>query len=82
VHDHTRGVSEEFYRMCDFYAWDRDDDDREKARQAFKDALVIRFNSLYGTDISDIENWHKLCVATCIQPLPTTIATCKQVCIQ
>lgn len=66
--------------MCDFFAWDRDSDERKKARQAFKDAMVIRFNGLYGTDTSDIENWHKLCVAVRIEPLPSTIAKCKEVC--
>jgi len=78
AYDDQRGVAEEFYRMCDFFTWDRDDDERKKARQAFKDAMVIRFNGLYGTDISDIENWHKLCVAVYIDPLPTTIAGCKE----
>ncbi|KAF1995590.1 hypothetical protein P154DRAFT_499924 [Amniculicola lignicola CBS 123094] len=73
-----RGVAEEFYRMCNFFAWDRDDSERREARQAFKDAMVIQFNSLYGTDISNIENWHKLCIAVNIEPLPTTIAECKQ----
>ncbi|KAH7119869.1 hypothetical protein B0J11DRAFT_439442 [Dendryphion nanum] len=78
AYDDTRGVAEEFYRMCDFFAWGRNDDKREKARQAFKDAMVIRFNGLYGTDISNIENWHKICVAVHIEPLPSTIADCKE----
>jgi hypothetical protein len=73
-------VAEEFYRMCDFFDWDRDDEERGEARQAFKDAMVIRFNSLYGTDINDLENWHKLCIAVCIEPLPATIPECKEVC--
>lgn len=81
AYDDERGVAEEFYRMCDFFAWDRDDAERHEARQAFRDAMVIQFNSLYGTDISDIENWHKLCIAVCIEPLPTTIAECKEVCV-
>ena len=80
AYDSNRGVAEEFYRMCDFFAWDRDADERLEARQAFKDAMVIRFNSLYGTDTSDIGNWHKLCVAVNIEPLPRTIAKCKEVC--
>jgi hypothetical protein len=75
-----QGVAEEFYRMCDFFDWDRDDEERAEARQAFKDAMVIRFNSLYGTDVTDLANWHKLCIAVCIEPLPATILECKKVC--
>ncbi|KAK7177635.1 hypothetical protein PSPO01_16314, partial [Paraphaeosphaeria sporulosa] len=77
AYDEEQGVAEEFYRMCDFFAWDRDDEEREEARQAFKDAMVIRFNSLYGTDVADLGNWHKLCIAVCIEPLPATISECK-----
>lgn len=66
--------------MCGFFSWDQDGDEREEARQAFKDAMVIRFNSLYGTDISNIDKWHKLCVAVNNEPLPTTIKDCKEVC--
>ncbi|KAJ4369229.1 hypothetical protein N0V83_006314 [Neocucurbitaria cava] len=64
--------------MCDFFHWDRDDEERDDARQAFKDAMVIRFNSLYGTDVADLGNWHKLCIAVCIEPLPATIPECKK----
>jgi hypothetical protein len=79
AYDHGKGVAEEFYRMCDFFGWEREDDKREEAGRAFKDAMVIRFNALYGTDITDIENWHRLCVAVYIKPLPVTIAECKKV---
>lgn len=79
AYDVENDVAEEFYRMCDFFNWDRDDDERKKARQLFKDAMVIRFNGLYGTDVNIIENWHKLCVAVRIEPLPTTISECKEV---
>jgi hypothetical protein len=72
-------VAEEFYRMCDFFAWDKDDEQCKEARRAFKDAMVIQFNSLYGTDVANIENWHKLCVALYIEPLPDTVHHCKEV---
>lgn len=68
--------------MCDFFAWERGDEERKEAHRAFKDAMVIRFNGLYGTDITKIENWHKLCVAVYIEPLPTTIEKCKEVSAQ
>jgi len=63
--------------MCDFFNWDRDDDERKQAHRNFKDAMVVRFNHLYGTDVSNIENWQKLCIAVNIVPLPMTIAGCK-----
>ncbi|KAF2844096.1 hypothetical protein T440DRAFT_527865, partial [Plenodomus tracheiphilus IPT5] len=78
AYDEGRGLAEEFYRMCDFFDWHRDDEKRKEARQAFKDAMVIRFNGLYGTDVADLENWHKLCTAVCIEPLPATISECKE----
>jgi hypothetical protein len=78
-YNHKRGLAEEFYRMCDFFAWDKDDEERQEAHRQFKDAMVIRFNGLYGTDSTDIQNWHRLCVAVCIEPLPATIAKCKEV---
>ncbi|KAL6149587.1 hypothetical protein ACJBU6_11131 [Exserohilum turcicum] len=78
-YDPKRDVAEEFYRMCDFFAWDKDDVEREEARRGFKDAMVIQFNSLYGTDVANIENWHKLCIALYIEPLPETIHDCKEV---
>jgi hypothetical protein len=49
--------------MCNFFGWEKDDEERIEAHHAFKDAMVSRFNTLYRTDESDIENWHKLCVA-------------------
>lgn len=79
VYNDKRGVAEEFYRMCDYFAWKKDDAAREEARHAFKEAMVIRFNGLYGTDVTNLESWHKLCVAVHIEPLPMTIVKCKEV---
>jgi hypothetical protein len=79
AYDRERGVAEEFYRMCDFFDWDKEDPERKHARRTFKDALVIQFNSLYGIDVADIDNWHKLCVALYIEPLPDTTHYCKEV---
>jgi hypothetical protein len=79
AYNDKRGVAEEFYRMCDYFSWERDDEAREEARRAFKDAMVIRLNGLYGTNITNIENWHRLCVAVHIEPLPATIVECKEV---
>ncbi|KAJ8692426.1 hypothetical protein PTI98_009738 [Pleurotus ostreatus] len=63
----------EFYRLCDFCGWDREDPDRKEAHQAFKDALVQEFNDIYGTDENDIDSWHKICTVLDIDPLPDTL---------
>jgi hypothetical protein len=52
LYEPKRGVAEEFYRMCDFFAWNYEE--REEARRESKDAMVIQFNSLYGTDVANI----------------------------
>jgi hypothetical protein len=65
--------------MCDFFGWDKKDKERREAHQAVKDAMLMRFNALYGTDVFNINNWHKLCVAVDIDPLPQSIKACKAV---
>lgn len=80
TYNDRQAVTDEFYRMCDFFGWERNDVNRRQARQAFKDAMVHHFNSVYGSDVSDIENWHRLCLAVRIETLPLTIAECKEVC--
>jgi len=46
----------EFRRLCDSYGWDRSDHWQEKqvAKEGFKDALTMQFNDNYGTDVNDI----------------------------
>ncbi|KAF3049265.1 hypothetical protein E8E11_010136 [Didymella keratinophila] len=79
VYNDKWGVAEEFYRVCDYLAWKRDDEAREEALYAFKDAMIIRFNGLYGTDITNIKSWHRRCVAVRIKSLPATIVKCKEI---
>ena len=71
--------SQEFYRMCDFFTWDRDDPEREAAHECFKTALVQQFNSVYGTDVNDVESWHKLCLALNLEPLPEGLSAMRKV---
>ncbi len=56
--DHNRysSSSQEFYRTWGFFDWDRDDPEREEAYDGFKTALVQQFNSLYRTEVNDIES--------------------------
>ena len=69
----------EFYRMCDFFNWDRDCCERQEAHEDFKTALVHRFNGVYGTDVNDIEAWRRLYVALDISPLPDNVKNAQQV---
>ncbi|KAI9780694.1 MAG: hypothetical protein M1816_002772 [Peltula sp. TS41687] len=71
--------TEEFYRMCDLFGWDREDFERVAAHDDFKTALVRQFNCLYGTEVDDIQSWRGLCLALQIYPLPDKIVEAKKV---
>ena len=75
----TSPSSQEFYRMCNFFRWDREDPEREAAHDGFKTALVRQFNSLYGTEVDDIESWRGLSLALEIYPLPDDLKKAKKV---
>ncbi|KAI9851244.1 MAG: hypothetical protein M1838_004163 [Thelocarpon superellum] len=79
--NYRRGQSStrEFYRMCDFFGWDRDDPERGEAHDDFKTALVQQFNSLYGTDEESIESWRGLCLALDVDPLPDNVKDAKEI---
>ena len=78
-YDHSASFMQEYYRMCDFFEWDRDDPDREDAREEFRTAMVQEFNSLYGKDVDDISAWQELCQIVHIFPIPDDIKICRQV---
>ena len=59
--------------MCDFFDWDRRDPERAEAHDGFKTALVQQFNSLYGTEVDDMESWRGLSLALDISPLPENL---------
>lgn len=65
--------------MCDFLDWDRDDPEREEAHDSFKTAMVQQFNSLYGTEVEDIESWRGLSLALDVFPLPDDVGKAKKV---
>ena len=72
--------SQEFYRMCDFFDWDRGDPERIQAHDDFKTALVHQFNGIYGTDVNNIASWRRLCLALEITPLPDNVKNAQKVC--
>ncbi|KAI9773210.1 MAG: hypothetical protein M1839_002218 [Geoglossum umbratile] len=77
-YDHSASFTQEFYRMCDFFEWDREDDGRKDAREEFRTAMVQEFNSLYGKDVDDISAWQELCQVVHIFPVPDDIETCRE----
>jgi len=91
----NKSPTSEFYRMCKFFGWRQCDTtrearatekekararEREKAHKSFKDALVRKFNSKYGTNANDIASWQLLCNRLGIFPIPNTLKECRQVC--
>ncbi|KIM82785.1 hypothetical protein PILCRDRAFT_456282 [Piloderma croceum F 1598] len=70
-------VMSEFYRMCDFFSWERDDDDREEAHGALKDAMTHQFNRKYGTDVDNLASWQALCIVLKIFPIPVALDACR-----
>ncbi|ODH12931.1 hypothetical protein ACO22_07772 [Paracoccidioides brasiliensis] len=74
----NESIASEFYRMCDHFGWGKQNQDRKNALFKFKNAMVMKFNDLYGSDTDDINCWHRLCIAVDIDPLPQTIKACKK----
>lgn len=65
--------------MCNHFAWDREDEERDEAHQAFKDALTQQFNDYYGTDVQNLASWQSLCRRLGIQPIPEELQECRDV---
>jgi len=63
--------------MCDFFSWERDDDDREEAHGALKDAMTHQFNRKYGTDADNLASWQALCIVLKIFPIPVALDACR-----
>jgi hypothetical protein len=74
----TNTATYEYRRLCRILLRD----DREKAWMDFRDALVLEFNKIYGTDENDLGSWQALCRVLDIVPVPTTLRECRQVCCQ
>jgi len=63
--------------MCDFFDWDRDDEDKQDARKRLKDAMTLQFNHMYGTDVDDLTPWKNLCEILQIVPIPDELEACR-----
>jgi len=73
----SAAVMTEFYRMCNFFSWGRDDEEKESAREHLKDAMTQQFNSRYGTDVDDLSAWRNLCRVLEIDPIPDELKACR-----
>ena len=69
----------EFNRLCEEYGWKQDGTEKKDARGKFNIAMKREFDSLYGSDEKNIDNWYKLCHVLKIDPTPTTIKECHAV---
>ena len=79
VYDSSSSASSEFYRLCDYFDWERDDPDRQDAHETFKDALVKQFNVNFGTNADDLTAWQGLCASLDVDPIPDELAACRKV---
>jgi hypothetical protein len=75
-----RGSTTEFQRLCRHFGWPKDSDDRNDAKDDFKNALVKEFNSIYGTDENDLGSWQGLCGILGI-PISESLEECRKVCV-
>ena len=69
----------EFNRLCEEYGWEHNSAEKKYARSEFNIAIIKEFNSLYGSDEKDINNWYKLCHVLRIDPVPNTLKKCRTV---
>jgi len=67
----------EFKRLCEEYRWTQDSAEKKTARSDFNDAIKKEFDSLYGSDEKNINNWYKLCHVLRIDPVPNTLKECS-----
>ena len=68
----------EYCRLCDVLGIDPDDKDNA-VRDRLKDAMVLQFNSTYGTDVNSVASWQSLCRVLGISPVPPTLEECQSV---
>ncbi|KAF8342421.1 hypothetical protein F5887DRAFT_1283790 [Amanita rubescens] len=76
-YDSTAPVSQEYRRLKDHFDWMPRSQEEKKAKSAFGTAMGKQFASFYGTSVNDIEAWKALCEALGVDPVPETIAECR-----
>ncbi|KAJ8595549.1 hypothetical protein M405DRAFT_929464 [Rhizopogon salebrosus TDB-379] len=74
----SASASLEFYRLCNKFNWDKEDEARQCAHNNFKNALVQQFNHIYGTNQDDLTSWRTLCQIVQISPIPDALQSCRE----
>ena len=69
-----------FLDMCDQFQWREDDAERKDALRALQDAMVRKFNDLYGVSADELWAWQRLCRAIGIAPVSNSLRDCRSVC--
>ncbi|KAI0723362.1 hypothetical protein C8Q76DRAFT_794312 [Earliella scabrosa] len=69
---------EEFYRMCDFFQWDRHSEEKADARERMSVAMAHQFNDTLGTNPDDLATWQDLCRVIRISPVPDQMKACRR----
>jgi hypothetical protein len=75
----TNSAMAEFYRLCNFFGWEKEDNDRKVARNLHMDAMTLQFNHMYGTNVEDMACWWRLCEDLEITPIPKGLDACRNV---
>ncbi|KAG5992481.1 hypothetical protein E4U52_002793 [Claviceps spartinae] len=72
-------VWSEYNRLCGYFRWGKGSPTERTARKLFRQALVDEFGAIYGVDDNKLDVLQKLCEKLEINPLPQSIADCKEV---
>ena len=70
-------VIKEFKRLCREKQWEAEE--KQDVKDDLRNAMVHRFNEIYGTDHKDLAAWKKLCEDVHVNPIPNTLAECEKV---
>lgn len=65
--------------MYDEFGWTSDDEEAKAAKKDFKAAMVQEFNTLFGTEVNNLDSCQSLCRILNIQPLPVDVKECHKV---
>lgn len=81
-YDPEEPVIDGFNRLCGVLGLDPNDGNSagvQAVRKKLRKAMVLQFNSIYGTDVESVTSWQCLCRVLGISPVPTTLDECKKV---
>jgi hypothetical protein len=69
---------QEFDLLVRHMGWERRSAAYRDARTDFRRAMVMDFNSRFGTDEQRLEAWQNICNILGIQPVPESITQCRK----